>query len=167
MKSAGNGGVLKGSLQVLHVHVFFAAPLGAGHMAQPGTDQHQCRVTVREATHHASAAAGLPVQQFNHIVGADTRPVLAWEIAVGQRFLNTILHLLGCLLQLHSTQFLHHFSGGFLALLSADFLEHLGYQLHLGARRYGEHIAVEVHGTSPVFGLSKYFSHGRAATGRS
>ena len=26
---------------MLHVHVSLAAPLSAGHMAQPGTDQHQ------------------------------------------------------------------------------------------------------------------------------
>ena len=26
--------------QVLHVHVFLAAPLGSGYMAQPGTYQH-------------------------------------------------------------------------------------------------------------------------------
>ena len=39
MKSAGNGDILNGGLQVLHVHVLFVAPLGAGHMAQTGTDQ--------------------------------------------------------------------------------------------------------------------------------
>ena len=33
VKSAGNGGILKGSLQMLHVHVLLVAPLGAGHMA--------------------------------------------------------------------------------------------------------------------------------------
>ena len=38
MKSASNGGVLNGSLQVLHVHVLLVAPLGTGYMAQPGTD---------------------------------------------------------------------------------------------------------------------------------
>ena len=38
MKSAGNRGVLQGSLQVLHVHVLFIAPLGASPMAQAGTD---------------------------------------------------------------------------------------------------------------------------------
>ena len=34
MKSAGNEGVVQSRLQVLHVHVFLAAPLGACHMAQ-------------------------------------------------------------------------------------------------------------------------------------
>ena len=33
LKSAGNRGVVHDRLQVLHVHVFLAAPLGARHMA--------------------------------------------------------------------------------------------------------------------------------------
>ena len=35
MKSAGNRGVVHDRLQVLHVHVFLIAPLGARHVAQP------------------------------------------------------------------------------------------------------------------------------------
>ena len=46
MKSAGNEGVVQSRLQVLHVHVFFTAPLCARHMAEPGTDQHQGGVAV-------------------------------------------------------------------------------------------------------------------------
>ena len=129
MKSASNGGILNGSLQMLHVHVLLVAPLGAGHMAQPGTDQHKCRVTVREADNYTSAAADLPVQPFNHIVGADASPVLTGKIAVSQRFLNSILHLLSSLFQLHREQLLHHgfgfLPGSLLALLGVDRLEHL------------------------------------------
>ena len=40
LKSAGNRGVVQSRLQVLHVHVFLVAPLGARHMAQPRADQH-------------------------------------------------------------------------------------------------------------------------------
>ena len=40
MKSAGNRGVVQSRLQVLRVHVFLIAPLGAGHMAQQ-IDQKQ------------------------------------------------------------------------------------------------------------------------------
>ena len=104
-------------------------------MAQPGTDQHEGRVAIREATYHTGAAANLPVQPFNDIVGADTSPVLAGKIAVGQRFLYAILHLLGGLFQLHGTQLLYHgpglLSGCFLALLGMDRLKHLSHQLHL------------------------------------
>lgn len=59
MKSASNGGVLNGNLQVLHIHVLFVAPLGAGHMAQPGTDQHQSRVAIRETAHYTGSVANL------------------------------------------------------------------------------------------------------------
>ena len=90
MKSAGNGGILKGILQVLHIHILFVAPLGACHMAQPCTDQHQGRVTIRETAHHTGAAANLPVQPLNDIVGADTAPVFTGEIAVGQSLLNKV-----------------------------------------------------------------------------
>ena len=61
MKSASNRGILNGYLQVLYVDVLLISPLGAGHMAQSGTDQHKGRITVRETAYHASAAPDLPV----------------------------------------------------------------------------------------------------------
>ena len=163
MRSASNGGVLKGSLQVLHVHVLLVAPLGAGHMAKPGADQHEGGVAVREATHHSGTAANLPVEPFNDFVGSDTGPVFTGKLAVGKRLLNAVLHLLGSLFQLHRAQLLYHglgfFPGRFLALLGMDCLEHFRYQFHLGARRHGKHIAVEVDDASLVLGLGKHFSH--------
>ena len=95
MKSAGNRGVVQSRLQVLHVHVFLVAPLGTCHMAQPGADQHQGGISVRECPYHPRPSADLPVQPLDHVVGADTGPVFAWEIAVGQRLLNAVLDLLG------------------------------------------------------------------------
>lgn len=68
MKSAGNGGILNGGLQVLHIHVLFVAPLCASHMTQPGTNQHQGGIAVRETAYHASAAADLPIQPFNDVM---------------------------------------------------------------------------------------------------
>ena len=88
MKSAGNRGVVHDRLQVLHVHVFLAAPLGACHVAQPRADQHQGGISVRERPHHAGSAADLTVQPLDHVVGADACPVFAGKIAVGQRLLN-------------------------------------------------------------------------------
>ena len=82
MKSAGNRGVVHDRLQVLHVHVFFAAPLGTCHMAEPGADQHQSGVAIRECTNHTGTAADLPVQPFNHVVRADPGPVLVGKITV-------------------------------------------------------------------------------------
>ena len=108
MKSAGNRGVVQSRLQVLHVHVFLVAPLGARHMAEPCADQHQGGVAVRERPYHSRPSADLTVQPLDHVVGADAGPVLAGKIAVGQRFLDAVLDLLGSLLQLHGTEFLHH-----------------------------------------------------------
>ena len=68
---------------MLHVHVLLVTPLGTGDMAQSGTDQHQGRVAIREGAHHTGAAANLPVEPLNDIVGADTRPVFRREIEVG------------------------------------------------------------------------------------
>ena len=82
MKSAGNRGVVQSRLQVLHVHVFLVAPLGARHMAEPGADQHQGGVAVRECPHHAGSAADLTVQPLDHVVGTDAGPVFAGKIAV-------------------------------------------------------------------------------------
>ena len=76
MESAGDRGVIQRRLQVLHIHVLLVAPLSAGHMAEPGTDQHERGVAVRESAHHSGTAADLPVEPFNDIVSADTSPVL-------------------------------------------------------------------------------------------
>ena len=105
MKSAGNRGVVHDRLQVLHVHVFLAAPLSTCHMAQPRADQHQGGVAIGECPHHAGPAADLTVQPLDHVVGADARPVLAGKIAVGQRLLNAVLDLLGSTLFPYTTLF--------------------------------------------------------------
>ena len=94
LKSASNGGVLKRGLQVLHIHVLLVGPLGASYMAEPGADQHQCRVA---AAHHSGAAANLPVEPFNDIISADASPVFAGKVAVSQCLFNPILDFLGSL----------------------------------------------------------------------
>ena len=55
---------------------------------QPGADQHQGGAPVRERPHHTGAPTDLTVQPLDHMVGTDARPVLAGEIAVGQRLLH-------------------------------------------------------------------------------
>lgn len=68
MESASNGSILNDVLQVLHIHVPLVDPLGAAYMAQPGTDQHQNRVSVRKTAYHTGTMADLPVQPLNDIV---------------------------------------------------------------------------------------------------
>ena len=74
---------------MLHIHILLVALLGTSYMAQPGTDQHKGRVAVREGANYTGAAADLPVQPLNHIIGANASPVFAGKIAVGQRFLKS------------------------------------------------------------------------------
>ena len=62
-------GYPQGPPLMLHVHVLLVAPLGAGHMAQPGTDQHEGGVAVQETAHYTSAATDLPIQPFNDVNG--------------------------------------------------------------------------------------------------
>lgn len=99
-----------------------ATPCGWYPVGQPGTGQHESRMAIREAAYHTSAAADLPVQSFNHIIGADSSPVLTGKIAVSQSLLNAILHFLIRLFQLHGAQLFHHsfglFAGSPFTLLS-------------------------------------------------
>ena len=135
MKSAGNRGVVHGRLQMLHVHVFLVALLGARHMAQPRADQHQGGVAVRECPHHAGPSADLTVQPLDHIVGADARPMLAGKVTIGQCLLNAVLNLLGSLLQFHGAQLRNHslclLARRLLTLLGVDRLEHFATILTL------------------------------------
>ena len=86
------------------------------------------------------------------------------KIAVGQRLLNTVLHLPGSLFQLHFSQLSHHsfslFTGGLLAFLSMDRFEHLSHQFYFGARNNRKHILVKMDRATLVFGVRKHFSHG-------
>ena len=75
------------------------APLGASDMAQAGADEHQGGISVWEGPHNPGAPADLAVEAFNDVVCADPSPVLGGKIAVGQRLLNAVLHLLCRLFQ--------------------------------------------------------------------
>ena len=164
LKSAGNRGVVHDRPQVLHVHVFLVAPLGARHMAEPGADQHQGGVPIGERPHHPRPSADLPVQPLDHVVCTDARPVLAGKIAVGQRLLNAVLDLFGGLLQLHGAQLGDHgfrlLTGRFFALLGVDRLEHFCHNFDLRFRHNRESVAVEMHRAALVFGVREHLAHG-------
>lgn len=70
MPSPGNRSIVLHRLQMLHAHGLLAAPLGTGNVSQPGADQHQRGVPVREAAHRPRPAPNLPVQPLNDVVGA-------------------------------------------------------------------------------------------------
>ena len=88
MKSAGNRSILNGNLPEFHMHILLVAPLGPGHKAQSSTGQHEGGVTVRETAYHTSAAANIPVQSLEKIVGADASPVSIGEIAISKSLSN-------------------------------------------------------------------------------
>ena len=60
-------------LQMLHVHVLLAAPLGSGYMTKPCADQHQGRVSVRKCSDHPCPAPNLTVHPLDYIVGSDAQ----------------------------------------------------------------------------------------------
>ncbi len=130
-RSADSRRIEKRHHQMLHVHVFFAAPLCAGNMTEPCADKHEGGISVRESPHNPRTATNLSVKAFNDVVGADARPVLIGERRVCQRFFQAILNLFRRLGQLHLTQRRNHipcFRPGGAAFLSMDGLEHLCYQ---------------------------------------
>ncbi len=53
-------------------------------MAQSGADKHEGGVAVRETAHLPSAAADLPVEPLNDVIGTDASPVFAGKIAVAK-----------------------------------------------------------------------------------
>lgn len=55
---------------------FSNGPLVAGGVANSDGDEHQGALVVGKAAHDAGATSDLPVQQFNHVVGADPSTVL-------------------------------------------------------------------------------------------
>ena len=155
---------------MLHIHVLLVAPLGVCHVAEPCADQHQDGVPIQERPHHTGPAADLTVQPLDHVVGADTRPVFAWAVAVGQRFFNAVLDLSGSRRQLQRSQFCNHgfclLARGFLALLCVDCLEHFRYNFDLRFGYNRENIAVKMHSASLVFciweHLANDFQHSHA-----
>lgn len=86
MKSAGNRGIIQCYLQMLHIHVFLVALLGAGHMTQSCADQHQSNVIFGECPYQTCPLTNLAGQSFTHVVGLDARLILNWERAIGSVF---------------------------------------------------------------------------------
>ena len=90
--------------------------------------------------------------------------MLAGKIAVGQRLLDTVLDLLGGLLQLHGAQLVDHgfrlLAGRLFALLGVDRLEHFCHNFDLRFRHNRENVAVEMHRAALIFGVREHLAHG-------
>ena len=150
-------------LQMIHIHVFLAAPLRPCHTTQSGAVQHQRRISVREGSKHPRPAPDLPVHPLDHIVGSDLHPMLGGEVTVSQRFLDAIRYFLRSLRQFHGLQLGNNcgslLSGRLLALLGMDRLEHLCHIFDFGFGHNTEHISIKMHHTALVLGLGKHLSH--------
>ena len=81
MGSAGDRGIIRSCLQMLHVHVLLIAERSACHMAEFGIDQHQSRVPIWECLYHAGSGVRLTIQPYNRVV-VDMHPVFAQEDTV-------------------------------------------------------------------------------------
>ena len=55
------GHVFLHAFKMLHVHVFLAAPLRTGYVAQSGTDQHKGGIAIRKGSDNACPAPDLAV----------------------------------------------------------------------------------------------------------
>ena len=88
MKSAGNGGVVQSRLQVLHVHVFLAAPLGARHVAQPRSDQ-PCYGAAKQR-HDVPAGRGIDGNQQKHFDKSKEKAELGTIFSQNFRYIRAI-----------------------------------------------------------------------------
>ena len=95
--------VVHGRLQVLHVHVFLAAPLGACLRGVASREPASGR-NFRQRHPTTRVRRQITVQPLDHVVGAGAHSMLAGKIAVSQSFLNAVLDLFGGLLQLHGAR---------------------------------------------------------------
>lgn len=67
---------------MLHIHIPFVAPLCPSHVPQPSADQHQGRIPIREGPNYPCAAADLPIEPLDGVVGADAGPVFGRKVTI-------------------------------------------------------------------------------------
>ena len=137
-----------------HVEVLSRAPAGAGHVTQPSRHEHQRTAAVGEGAHDARPPADLPHDPLQRIVGADPRPVLAWEGHVAERLGHALFDDLGGLGELHLVKLRHDVGrlllGRLAVLLGVDRLEHRHHFPGLARGHDREHVAEPVdHATLP------------------
>lgn len=67
---------LYGVVQSGHVQVAAGGPVVGGDVSDSCADEHQGAPAVGESAHDAGSPADLPVQSFDHVVGADAPAML-------------------------------------------------------------------------------------------
>ena len=83
---------------------------------------------------------------------------------IGQGFFDSVLYLLGRFSKIHGPEFLRYldcfFTGGFLAFLRMDRLEHKRYRFHLVTGCNRKYISVKMNRTALISGIRKDFRNG-------
>ena len=81
---------------MIHIHVSFGTPLGTCYMTKSGTYKHQGTFAIGKGANGSGSTFDFAVQSLDGVVGANSTPMLRWEIHVGQCFFDAILYLWKC-----------------------------------------------------------------------
>ena len=131
-------------------------------MTQSGTDQHECRISIRKCAYHSRPASDLTIQALNDIAGSDLQPVFGREIHVRQRFFHAVAHLFHCFFQLHIPKFFGNsfclLSGNIFVLLRMNRFKHQSHILYLCPRYHRKHIAIKVNNAALIPGFREDFT---------
>ena len=75
---------------MFHIQIPLVFPGLAGNVPEPGAYHHQRGVPVRKRSDYPRSSPDLAVHSFDHIVGADSRPVLSRKIHIRKSFLKKV-----------------------------------------------------------------------------
>ena len=118
-------------------------------MTQPGRDQHESGLPIREVADHAGASADLPHNPFHHVVGFQLPPVNPGEGVVCEGLRDLLLHEERGLVELRLIHLFHDLSGlhhrSLASFLSVNRFQHARHFAHLVVGRVAEHVAIQMH----------------------
>ena len=131
-------------------------------MPQSGTDQHPCRLSVREGTYHFCAAFDLSIDPLQGVVCPDPHPMFFRKTRVGQGFLHAVMHFVGSFGQLHPSQLCFNSFGLFQSscfiFLGMDRFEHLSHFFDLFVGSDCKNVPVKMYDAALIFRMRKHLA---------
>ena len=113
-----------------HVEVPFRPPLSPREISQTSRHQHQCRVTVREITHHSCTPSNFTITSFQRVICSDMPPVIGRKLIERKPLPRSVPGDTSGLFQTKRLEFgaslFRFLSGGLFILLCVDSLQHGG-----------------------------------------